>query len=66
MMRRTTAQITDVSCGNTAAPVVIEQFLLKLGTLKTVDNAHNTANDVRLVVAKITVMSKDRRDSIQS
>ena len=27
MMRRTTAQITDVSCGNTAAPVVIEQFL---------------------------------------
>ena len=26
MMKRTTAQITDVSCGNTAAPFVIEQF----------------------------------------
>ena len=26
MMRRTTEQITDVSCGNTAAPVVIDQF----------------------------------------
>ena len=26
MMRRTTAQITDVSCGNTAALVGIEQF----------------------------------------
>ena len=29
MMKRTTEQITDVSCGNTAAFVGIEQFLLK-------------------------------------
>ena len=27
MMRRTTEQITNVSYGNTAAPVVIDQFL---------------------------------------
>ena len=27
MMRRTTEQITDVTRGNTAAPVVIDQFL---------------------------------------
>ena len=66
MMKRTTEQITDVTRGNTAALVGIDQFFSKIGTLKTVDNAHNTANDVRHVVVKITVMSKDRRDSIQS
>ena len=27
MMRRTTEQITGVSCGNTAAPVLKDQFL---------------------------------------
>ena len=66
MMNRTTEQITDVTRGNTAALVGIDQFLQNIGTLNTVDNAHNAANDVRHVVAKITVMSKDRRDSIQS
>ena len=30
MMRRVTEQITDVSCGNTAALVGIDQFFLKL------------------------------------
>ena len=44
MMRRTTEQITDVSCGNTAALVRIDQFLIKLGTLKTIEDAHNTAD----------------------
>ena len=40
---------------------------LKLGTLKTVENAHNTADTKYSVshVAKIAVMSKDRRDSIR-
>ena len=51
---------------NTAALVGIDQFLQKIETLKTVGSAHNTANDVRHAVAKIAVMSKDRRDSIQS
>ena len=44
MMRRTTEQITDVSCGNTATLVGIDQFLLKLGVLTTVEDAHNTAD----------------------
>ena len=40
---------------------------LKLGTLTTVENAHNTADTKYSVhpVAKIAVMSKDRRDSIR-
>ena len=68
MTRRTTEQITDVSCGNTAALVGIDQFLLKLGTLTKVENAHNTADTKYSVypVAKIAVMSKDRRDSIRN
>ena len=43
MMKRITEQITDVSRGNTAAYVAIDQFLLeKIGTLKTVEDGHNT------------------------
>ena len=33
MMRRTTEQVPDVSCGNAAAFVGTDQFILKLGTL---------------------------------
>ena len=67
-MNRTTEQITDVSCGNTAALVGIEPVLLKPGTLTTAENAHNTADTKYSVypVAKIAVMSKDRRDSLRS
>ena len=65
MMKRTTEQITDVSRGNTAALVGIEQFLSKLGTLTTAERAHNTADDGKHPFAKITVKSKDRRDSIR-
>ena len=46
MMRRTTEEIND-------------QFFLKLGTLTTVEDAHNNADDGRHAVAKITMMSKD-------
>ena len=55
MMRRTTEQIID-------------QFLLKLGTLITVEDDHNTADTKYSVypVAKITVKSKDRRGSIRN
>ena len=68
LMKRTTEQITDVSCGNTAAPVGIDQFLVKFGALTTVENPHNTADTKYSVypVAKITVKSKDRRDSIRN
>ena len=67
MMKRIIEQITDVSRGQTAVLVGIEQFLLKIGTLTTVENAHNTADTRYSVypVAKSTVKSKDRRDSIR-
>ena len=60
MMKRTTEQITDVSRGHAAVLVGIEQFLLKLSTLTTYENAHNTADTKYSVypVAKITVKSK--------
>ena len=57
-MKRTTERITDVSCGNTAALVGVDQSVsLKLGTPKTVENAHNTADTKYSVypVAQITV-----------
>ena len=55
MIRRTTEQIID-------------QFLLSLGTLIAVEDDHNTADTKYSVypVAKITVKSKDRRDSIRN
>ena len=65
VLKRTTEQITDVSRGNTAALVVIDQFLLKLGTLTIIENAHNTT-DMKYSVYPVAVKSKDRRDSIRS
>ena len=55
MMRRTTEQIID-------------QFFLKLSTLATVEDDHNTADTKYSVypVEKIAVISKDRRDSIRN
>merc|ERR1712038_1577560 len=41
MMGRTTEQIADVPCGNTVALVGIDQYILKSGTLTTIENAHN-------------------------
>merc|ERR1719162_24662 len=43
MMGRATEQIPDVPCGNTVALVGIDQFLLKTGTLTTIEDAHNIA-----------------------
>ena len=67
-MRRTTEQITDVLCGNTAVLVGIKTVPFKLGTLKTVENAQNTADTKCSVchVAKIAVISKGSRDSIRN
>ena len=63
MMRRTTEQITDVSCAHTVALVGIDQFLLKLGTLKSVEDVHNTANTKYSVspVAKIAARLQKRK-----
>ena len=69
VLQRTTEQITDVSRGNTAVFVFIDQFFLKLGTLTIIENANITVDtkfSVYLSVAKSTVKSKDRRDSIRS
>ena len=52
--QQTVSMMNDVSRGP-----------LKRGTLTTVENAHNTADDWRHLVAKTTMMSMDRRDSIR-
>merc|ERR1719188_47382 len=44
MMGRTTEQIADVPCGNTVALVGIDQYILKSGTLTTLEDAHNIAD----------------------
>ena len=63
-MRRTTEQITDVSCGNAAALVGIYQSFFSFGTLKTIEDAHN-AGDTKYSVSpveKIAERPKDGKD----
>merc|ERR1719194_119309 len=43
MMGRTVEQIQDVPCGNTVALVGVDQYILKSGTITTVETAHNIA-----------------------
>merc|ERR550514_685624 len=43
MMGRVTEQIADVPCGNTVALVGVDQYILKTGTLTTLEDAHNIA-----------------------
>merc|ERR1719181_431204 len=43
MMGRVVEQIADVPCGNTVALVGVDQYILKSGTLTTVEDAHNIA-----------------------
>merc|ERR1719236_130357 len=44
MMGRSTEQIPDVPCGNTVALVGVDGYLLKSGTITTVEDAHNIAD----------------------
>merc|ERR1719262_340125 len=64
MMGRTTEQIADVPCGNTVALVGVDQFLLKSGTLTTLEDAHNIADMKYSVspVVKVAVKPKDGKD----
>merc|ERR1711972_87162 len=64
MMGRSTEQIADVPCGNTVALVGIDQYLLKSGTLTTLDDAHNIADMKYSVspVVKVAVRVKDGKD----
>merc|ERR1719330_642774 len=64
MMGRTTEQIADVPCGNTVALVGVDQFLLKSGTITTLDSAHNIADMKYSVspVVKVAVKVKDGKE----
>merc|ERR1712232_967700 len=64
MMGRTTEQIQDVPCGNTVALVGIDGYLLKSGTITTIENAHNIAVMKYSVspVVKVAVKPKDGKD----
>merc|ERR1719326_1952218 len=64
MMGSKTDQIQDVPCGNTVALVGVDQFILKSGTLTTIDTAHNIAAMKYSVspVVKVAVKPKDGKD----
>merc|ERR1719195_308064 len=64
MMGRTTEQIADVPCGNTVALVGVDQYLLKSGTLTTIEDAHILADMKYSVspVVKVAVKVKDGKD----
>merc|ERR1712125_28707 len=64
MMGRTTEQIQDVPCGNTVALVGIDGYILKSGTLTTLESAHNIAAMKYSLspVVKVAVRPKDGKD----
>merc|ERR1711920_687983 len=64
MMGRTTEQIADVPCGNTVALVGIDSYILKSGTITTLENAHNIADMKYSVspVVKVAVKVKDGKE----
>merc|ERR1712137_1010613 len=64
MMGRTVEQIQDVPCGNTVGLVGVDQFILKSGTLSTIETAHNIAPMKYSVapVVKVAVKPKDGKD----
>jgi len=64
MMGRTVEQIPDVPCGNTVALVGVDQYLLKSGTITTIEDAHIIADMKYSVspVVKVAVKPKDGKD----
>merc|ERR1712160_113966 len=64
MMGRTVEQISDVPCGNTVALAGVDQYLLKSGTLTTIESAHNIADMKYSVspVVKVAVKVKDGKE----
>merc|ERR1711939_788246 len=64
MMGRTVEQIADVPCGNTVALVGVDQFILKSGTITTIEDSHNiTAMKYSVSpVVKVAVKPKDGKD----
>merc|ERR1712066_520097 len=64
MMGKYTEQIADVPCGNTVALVGVDQYILKSGTITTIEDAHNIACMKYSVspVVKVAVKPKDGKD----
>merc|ERR1719373_1524524 len=64
MMGRTQDAIQDVPCGNTVGLVGVDQYLLKTGTLTTIEDAHNIADMKYSVspVVKVAVKVKDGKE----
>jgi len=64
MMGRTVEQIADVPCGNTVALVGVDQYILKSGTLTTIEDAHNITPMKFSVspVVKVAVKVKDGKE----
>lgn len=64
MMGRTTEQVRDVPCGNTVALVGVDQYLVKSGTLTTIESAHNIRAMKYSVspVVKVAVKAKNGKD----
>merc|ERR1719248_14958 len=64
MMGARTEQIQDVPCGNTVALVGIDGYILKSGTLTTLESAHNIPAMKYSVspVVKVAVKPKDGKD----
>merc|ERR1712217_277940 len=64
MMGRSVEQIAVVPCGNTVALVGVDQYILKSGTITTIEDAHNIACMKYSVspVVKVSVKPKDGKD----
>merc|ERR1712183_907634 len=64
MMGRSVEQIADVPCGNTVALVGVDQYILKSGTITTIEDSHNIADMKYSVspVVKGAVKPKDGKD----
>merc|ERR1712032_120753 len=64
MMGRTVEQIADVPCGNTVALVGVDQYILKSGTITTIEDAFIiTAMKYSVSpVVKVAVKPKDGKD----
>merc|ERR1712176_618501 len=64
MMGRSVEQIADVPCGNTVALVGVDQYILKSGTITTIEDSHNIADMKYSVspVVKVAVKAKDGKD----
>merc|ERR1712139_686375 len=64
MMGRGVVQIADVPCGNTVALVGVDGYILKSGTISTIEGAHNIVAMKYSVspCVKVSVKPKDGKD----